>query len=193
LADDSAPAPTLFAANLPDAATAVRFSSAGASGADPSPKQALTASAPEESSSSSLSPASLHAALEKSSSLSAIRVADSSPTPSRFISPISRPSRRTWIALAIAQHAAASFDAATTRNAISSGAVERDPLLRPFAASPAVYAAIQVGPLALDYASRRMQRSENSLARRAWWVPQSVATGMFLFSGVHNIHVAARN
>jgi hypothetical protein len=37
-----------------------------------------------------------------------------------------------------------------------------------------------------------MQRSQNNLLRRTWWVPQSVATVMFLFSGVHNFQVAGQ-
>jgi hypothetical protein len=110
----------------------------------------------------------------------------------RFISPESQPSRRKWIALSIAQHAAAAFDAYSTRDAISRGAVEQDPFMKPFANSPAIYAAIQACPVALDFAAHHMQRSENNFVRRTWWVPQSVAAGMFLFSGVHNLHVADR-
>lgn len=71
------------------------------------------------------------------------------------------PSRRKWLALGMAVHGAAAFDAYTTRQAIGRGAVEADPMMRPFASSPSIYAAIQIAPLALDYAARRMQRSEN--------------------------------
>src|SRR5579875_1644073 len=71
------------------------------------------------------------------------------------------PSRRKWIALGLAEHAAAGFDALTTEQAIGRGAVEGDPLMRPVAGSPRIYAAIQLAPLALDYAARRMQRSAN--------------------------------
>lgn len=90
------------------------------------------------------------------------------------------------------QHSAATFDAYSTRQAVSSGAIEADPLMRPFAQSPAIYAAIQVGPAILDYAARRMQRSSNNFLRRTWWVPQSASTGLFLFSGAHNLQVANR-
>jgi hypothetical protein len=102
------------------------------------------------------------------------------------------PSRRKWIALSIVQHSAAFFDSYSTRQAIGSGAVEEDPLMRPFAKTPAIYAAIQVGPVILDYAARKMQRSENNFIRHMWWMPQSTATAMYLFSGVHNMHVAGR-
>jgi hypothetical protein len=101
-------------------------------------------------------------------------------------------SRKEWIALAAAEHGAAAFDAYSTRQAIGRGAVEADPMMRPFAGSPSIYAAIQVAPLALDYAARRLQRSQNPLLRKMWWLPQSGATSMFLFSGVHNLGVAAR-
>ena len=103
---------------------------------------------------------------------------------------VERPSRRAWLALSIVQHGAAAFDAYSTRDAISHGAVENDPLMRPFAHSPAMYAANQVGPLVLDLVARRMQRSDNSFLRRMWWVPQSAAAADFIFCGVHNLHVA---
>jgi hypothetical protein len=98
---------------------------------------------------------------------------------------------RSWLALAIMQHGAATFDAYSTRQAIGHGAVEDDPLMRPFAHSGAMYAAIQVGPLVLDYVARRMQRSEYGIVRRMWFVPQSVSTAGFLISGVHNLSVAS--
>ena len=100
------------------------------------------------------------------------------------------PSRRKWLALAAAEHGAAALDAYSTRQAIGRGAVEADPMMRPFADSPSIYAAIQVAPLALDYVARRLQRSQNPLLRRMWWLPQSGGTAMFLFSGAHNLGVA---
>ena len=127
---------------------------------------------------------------QNSQSLSSIHVPDFEPMKqNRFIA-VERPSRRSWLALAAVEHGAAAFDAYSTRDAISHGAVEDDPLMRPFANSPAIYAASQVGPLVLDYVARRMQRSNNSFARRMWWLPQSAATAEFIFCGVHNLHVA---
>lgn len=102
------------------------------------------------------------------------------------------PSRREWIALALAQHAAAAFDAYSTRAAIARGAVENDPLMRPFANSSAIYVAIQAAPVVLDFTARHMQRSQNAWLRRGWWMPQSLASGVFLFSGAHNLRVAGR-
>jgi hypothetical protein len=99
---------------------------------------------------------------------------------------------RSWLALAIMQHGAATFDAYSTRQAIGHGAVEDDPLMRPFAHSGAMYAAIQVGPLVLDYVARRMQHSEYGMVRRMWFVPQSASTAGFLISGLHNLSVASR-
>jgi hypothetical protein len=100
------------------------------------------------------------------------------------------PSRRSWIVLSITQHSAAVFDAYSTRQAIANGATEQNPLLRPFASSPAIYAATQVGPLVLDYAARRMQLSRNSAIRHMWWLPQSTGTAFSICSGVHNMRVA---
>lgn len=98
--------------------------------------------------------------------------------------PIRRPSR-SWFVLMAAEHSAAGFDAWSTRNAVSQGRVEADPLVRPFSHSGAIYGAIQVVPFGLDYAARRMQRS-SGWTRHVWWLPQSLATASFLFSGTYN-------
>jgi hypothetical protein len=102
------------------------------------------------------------------------------------------PSRKAWWTLAVTEHSAAFFDAYSTRRAISRGAVEDDPMMRPFANSGAIYAAIQLGPAILDFVSYRMQHSENGIVRRIWWVPQSLATSTYLLSAVHNMGVAKR-
>ncbi|MGH9710263.1 MAG: hypothetical protein ACRD37_06940, partial [Candidatus Acidiferrales bacterium] len=68
----------------------------------------------------------------------------------------------------------------------SQGRVEADPLMRPFAHSPAIYGAIQVVPFGLDYVAHRMQHG-TGWTRHVWWVPQSVATAAYLFSGSYNI------
>ena len=131
---------------------------------------------------------------QNSQSLSTIRVPSVQPaTPSKVIGVESAPSRRRWLMLSIAEHSAAAFDAYSTRQAISSGAQETDPMMRPFAHSPGIYAAIQAGPVVLDYAARQMQRSQYGLLRRTWWLPQSASTGLFLFSGVHNLNLANRH
>ena len=140
-----------------------------------------------------LTAVSLDSASQNSQSLSTIRVPSIEPaTPKKLIPVESLPSRRNWLILSIVQHSAATFDAYSTRQAVTSGAQEADPFMRPFAQSPAIYIAIQGAPVLLDYAARRMQRSPNSFFRRTWWVPQSASTGLFLFSGVHNLHVANR-
>ena len=128
-----------------------------------------------------------------SASLSTIRLPDPAAVqPVKVTAAEKRPSTRSWLVLTLAQHGAATFDAYSTRQAIGRGAVEMDPLMRPFAHSSGMYAAIQVGPVLLDLLSRRMQRSERPLARKMWWVPQSVSTAGFVISGVHNLGVAGR-
>jgi hypothetical protein len=123
--------------------------------------------------------------------IATIRVPDPEPAKPIQIQPAEtlHPSRA-WLALSLVQSSAATFDAYSTRQAIGHGAVEGDPLLRPFAHSGALYGAIQVGPVVLDYVARHMQRSENNFFRRTWWVPQSLATAGFLVSGAHNMSVA---
>lgn len=95
------------------------------------------------------------------------------------------PSERAWLFLGAAEHGAAGFDAWSTRRALLQGRIEADPLMRPFANSNALYAAIQVVPFGLDYVARRMEHS-SGWTRHVWWVPQSLATATFLFSGSYN-------
>jgi hypothetical protein len=124
--------------------------------------------------------------------ISTVRIPDPEPAKPIQITPAEtlHPSRA-WLALSFVQHSAATFDAYSTRQAIGRGAMESDPIMRPFAHSGALYGAIQVGPVLLDLVARRMQRSENNFFRRMWWMPQSVATAGFLFSGVHNLGVSS--
>lgn len=58
--------------------------------------------------------------------------------------------------------------------------------MRPFAGSAAIYGAIQVIPIGLDYVAHRLQRS-SGWTRHIWWVPQSVASATFLVSGSYNV------
>lgn len=122
--------------------------------------------------------------------LSSVRVPEPAPVKPVKVYTAERPRMsRSWLALAMVQHGAATFDAYSTRQAIGRGAVEDDPLMRPFAHSGAIYAAIQVGPLLLDYVARRMQHSEYPMVRRVWFVPQTASTVGFVLSGVHNLSV----
>jgi len=170
------------------AAPSAALTSAAASTPTSAPNHAKSSPESAPSSSPSLADASVN-----TQTLANIRLPEAQPAKTERIIPVENaPSRRTWIALAVAQHGAAAFDAYTTRHAISVGAHEQDPLMRPFATSPAIYFVGQAGPLALDYVARRMQRSQNLLIRRTWWLPQSASTGLFIFSGVHNLNVYQR-
>jgi hypothetical protein len=145
----------------------------------------------ENSKSSSLRPVSFNPGQE-TQTLSTIRIPEPNSSKENAIErAIKSPSRRQWIALAIIEHGAAGFDAYSTRQAVGHGAVEQDPLMRPFAGSPAIYVATQVGPVLFDLLARHMQRSEYSLVRRVWWMPQSLSAGISIFSGVHNLNVAS--
>ena len=138
-----------------------------------------------------LTAASLKSSDASARSLASVRLPDPpTPKPVEVISVQNSPSRRNWLILTVAQHSAAAFDAYSTRQAVTNGAVERDPFMHPFAGSPAMYITIQLVPVGLDFAARHMQRSEHPTLRRTWWIPQTAATGLFLFSGVHNLHVA---
>ena len=93
-----------------------------------------------------------------------------------------------WLALGIAEHSGATFDAWSTRHAISQyGVHELNPLLRPFAGNASLYVAIQVAPALMDFAARKMMYSRHPLLRRTWWIPQSASFAGSLFCGTHNL------
>jgi hypothetical protein len=125
-------------------------------------------------------------------SFSTVRIPEVPTKENRFREALEQPSRRQWLALTFLQHSAAAFDAYSTRQAVGHGAVEDNPVLRPFASSPAIYAATQVAPLLFDLMARHMQRSEYPLFRRFWWMPQTVSAGLSIFSGVHNLHLVGK-
>jgi hypothetical protein len=103
---------------------------------------------------------------------------------------VSERQKKTWYALTIASSGAASFDAWSTRRAVSGGyGTESNPFLRPFSHSGALYAATQVSPLVMDFVGRKMMTSHYPLFRKMWWLPQTAGTGMSLFAGVHNVGV----
>lgn len=120
-------------------------------------------------------------------SLSDIRVPEIQEQKLNFSGVENPSSRDKWLALSIFSSGAAAFDAYSTRRALEGGAREEDPVMRPFASSPALYGVMQVCPVLLDFAARRMQRSEYSVLRHSWWLPQTVGAGIYLFSGAHNM------
>jgi hypothetical protein len=123
------------------------------------------------------------------------------PAARGFVTPIYRApakpryeqsSRGLWLTLSITQYGAVTFDAWSTRRAISLGqGQEQNLLLKPFAGNASLYAAIQVGPTVLDYVGRRMMKSQHGWARHAWWLPQALGTAVSIASGVHNLGVAS--
>ena len=93
-----------------------------------------------------------------------------------------------WKGLVIASSGAATFDAWSTRHAITTaGAVEMNPLLKPFAGNASLYAVIQVGPALMDFAGKKMMYSRYSWVRHMWWVPQSASFVSSIFCGAHNL------
>jgi hypothetical protein len=129
---------------------------------------------------------------QNSQSFSTIRIPEADEKRYAIREVESAPARRNWLMLSIVEHSAATFDAYSTRQAVSRGATEEDPLMRPFAHSPAIYGAIQVAPVLFDLLARHMQRSNYNFERRAWWVPQTASTGMSIFAGVHNLNIKER-
>ena len=101
-----------------------------------------------------------------------------------------RHKQRIWMGVGLAAHGAATFDAWSTRHAITTtGAQELNPLLKPFAGNGSLYVAIQVGPALMDYVGRKMMYSRHSWVRHMWWVPQSASFASSLFCGAHNLGV----
>jgi len=98
--------------------------------------------------------------------------------------------RRLWYALTITGSGAATFDAWSTRRAISSGyGQEANPFLKPFANSNALYVAVQASPALMDFIGKRMMTSEHPFLRKVWWLPQSAGAAMSFVAGAHNVSV----
>jgi hypothetical protein len=95
-----------------------------------------------------------------------------------------------WFVLGAMEHGAATFDAWSTRRNIIAGTMhETDPIMRPFANSNAMYAAVQVAPVLFDLLSKQMMRNSHSWVRKSWWVPQSASTVASILSGAHNVAI----
>ena len=98
--------------------------------------------------------------------------------------------RKLWYALSFTGAGAASFDAWSTRRAISRGyGIEGNPMLRPFSHSGALYAATQVSPLVMDFIGKRMMVSHHPLLRKVWWLPQAVGSGVSFSAAIHNVRM----
>jgi len=97
--------------------------------------------------------------------------------------------KEVWYALAVTSHGSAFLDAWSTRDVLSHGGREMNPLVQPFANSGAIYPMLQVGPTAMDYLGRRMMRSNSRLLRDTFWVPQFASTAISVSCGVHNMGV----
>ena len=155
------------------------------------PAQSRTIQPSEQVILASASSASLH-------SLPSIEAAILPVAPQPVTRPVNRSEAATnprelkiWTGLMLAEHSAAIFDAWSTRESLRSGnGYERNPLMRPFANSAAIYPMLQVMPVGFDLVSRRMMRSHNRLFRNTWWLPQAASAAASLWCGSRNIRVA---
>jgi hypothetical protein len=99
--------------------------------------------------------------------------------------------KKTWYALIAVSSGAAVLDAWSTRRAITGGyGTEANPLLRPFAHSNAMYAAVQVSPVVMDVIGRKMMTSRYHWMRKLWWAPQMAGTDVSVSAAIHNLSVA---
>ena len=143
--------------------------------------------------SSAVPSASVVRASYSAQSFSTIHIPEASAIkPIREVSPEALPSRRKWLALSLASSAAAELDAYSTRRSLAAGNVEANPMMRPFAGSPAIYAAIQISPVVMDFAAFEMQRSRIPFIRHMWFIPQTTGTALSLFAGAHNLSISSR-
>ena len=148
------------------------------------------------------------AALDAPTAQSQVLLASNATTPEALIAPVPQPSllippvvvapaprkpevslrqREVFYSLMAAEHGAAVLDAWSTRQVLQQGGSELDPLVRPFAHSAALYPALQVTPFAVDYFAAKLMRSNHSVLRKLWWVPQVVATSGSVYCGVANL------
>lgn len=186
------PAPAPIMASLPDAPLPSLITPNTAAAASNSSRTSVSASDGTQARPTIFRLAALDSAGNNTQTLSTIHIPEQDAKPFRRIGVEEAPSRRNWLALSIIQSGAATFDAYATRQAIQNGAHEADPFMRPFANSSGIYAAIQVCPLVLDYTARHMQRSQNPVIRHTWWLPQAIGTGLYIFSGAHDLQIASR-
>ena len=99
--------------------------------------------------------------------------------------------KKSWYALIAVSSGAAFLDAWSTRRAISGGyGTEANPLLRPFAKSNAMYAAVQVSPIVMDVIGRKMMTSRHHWMRKLWWAPQMAGTDISVSAAIHNLSIA---
>lgn len=137
-------------------------------------------SAPEPKVNSEARPASLRSEAEPLAPVRAAQPTGESPR-----------QRKVWYGLVAAGHAAAGFDAWSTRRAISGGyGQEANPFLKPFANSNAIYAATQVSPAFVEFFGKRMMVSQNPWMRKFWWLPQAAGVSASLVAGRHNLGIA---
>jgi hypothetical protein len=126
-----------------------------------------------------------------SQTFSTVHIPETSVIKPLRVTPVeTAPSFHKWLALAAVSSGAAAFDAYSTRRSLASGNIEDNPLIKPFAGSPAVYVAIQASPVIMDLAALKMQHSRNSFLRHMWWMPQTAGSGMSIFAGVHNMSIS---
>lgn len=128
----------------------------------------------------------------RAQSFSTARIAENGPFKNGHMGAEYVPSRRNWMILSAVSSSAAAFDAYSTRRSLAAGNVEANPMMRPFADSPAIYGAIQASPLIMDLVAYKMQRSHNSFVRHMWWIPQTTGTAMSIMAGAHNMSISSR-
>jgi hypothetical protein len=130
--------------------------------------------------------------LAEPTTVTSAAVVPAKPANAKTRSGLSLDHKRAWIAVTVMQHSMAAFDAWSTRQSLTSGhAKELNPLMKPFAGSGAIYAAIQVAPLGTDWLAHRLQESHNSVFHRLWWLPQVASAVGFGLSGIKNLRVAS--
>lgn len=100
---------------------------------------------------------------------------------------VSEHQRQAFYSLVAVEHGAALLDAWSTRDVLRQGGRELDPIVRPFAHSPALYPALQVAPFGVDYLANKLMRSNHRVLRSLWWVPQLVTAAGSTYCGVSNL------
>jgi hypothetical protein len=90
-----------------------------------------------------------------------------------------RPMPKTFDVLTAATFAAAATDSVQTVFAARAGAVEVDPLARPFTQlpTPAYLMVSETLPTGCALLARKMHHSNNRALRRLWWLPQTIELG----------------
>lgn len=88
---------------------------------------------------------------------------------------------------------ATAWDDIASRKVIGRGGYERNPFMRPFVHNSGTLAAESVAEVWLAaFVAERMKRSQHTVLRKTWWLPEVLHTAARLYGGISNTVLLSR-